>query len=297
MNFRRYLLSSVYRSPDEPAVEPEVVEVAAVEPVNALDGAAEPAADAPVVEEPAPAPAPAAADHGNKGKTPWYMGRINEETNRRNAEAEARRAAETRAANAEALLERLQNGGKEGDAPAPKARTEPAPQEFETAVQAEAARRDVMRQCDTVAGAGFAKFPDWAEKTNILGALNAATPDFVMDVVAVDPANAHKLLYDLANDPERAARLVAMNPRSRTVELTRMSMATAPAADAKPAPKPAPAVEAPKLALSRAPAPKPNIAPHAAAPEVDPRTPEGNDKMSDAQFETWYKSTYMKRTG
>jgi hypothetical protein len=87
-----------------------------------------------------------------------------------------------------------------------------------------------------------------------------------------------------------------MDPRRRTVELTRMSMATAaPAADAKPAPKPAPAAEV--KPLSRAPTPKPAIAPHAAAPEVDPTTPEGNEKMSDAQFEAWYKSKYMKRTG
>lgn len=74
-------------------------------------------------------------------------------------------------------------------------------------------------------------------------------------------------------------------------------MATAaPAADVKPAPKPA-AAEAPKPALSRAPAPKPAIAPHAAAPEVDPTTPEGNDKMDDKQWEAWYRAKYIKRTG
>jgi hypothetical protein len=107
MNLRHYLLSNVCRSPDEPtgAAEPEVIEVAPVEP------AAEVVAEAEVVEPEATAveekPEPAASDHGNKGKTPWYMGRINEETNRRNAEAARAAAAEAERDNYRAMLERL----------------------------------------------------------------------------------------------------------------------------------------------------------------------------------------------
>lgn len=276
---RKYLLSSVARAADGDG--------AVIEPPAVPDPAAvaEPAAgDPPAEPEPAagdPPAAPEPAQHGNKGKSPWFLERISEES-------AARRAAEQRASDAEAMLQRLQNAGGQGDPPAaPKA---PAPaQDFESAVTAEASRREVARQCNTVASAGFSEYPDWAEKTNILGAVNAATPDFVMDVVAVDAANAHKLLYQLANDPERAARLAAMEPRRRTSELTRMAMtAAAPAADAKPAdPKPA----VPPKTASRAPAPAPQVTP-SASKVVDWRS----DEASEDDFTKGFNEMMEKRS-
>lgn len=290
MNLRHYLLSNVCRSPDDPvAAEPDVVEVVAVEPENALTGEAapEPEPAEPVAEEPAPAPARAAeGEHGNKGKTPWYMGRINEETNAKNAAAARAAAAETERDNYRAMLERLQAGEKSGDVPAPK----PAASEIDTLVLQRAEQLVFEDTKNGLVRKGQSDFGQAAfdDACRVVVACGLAPDDLVRDLLAVDGANASKLIMDLASDGERAARLASMNPRQRISELTRMSMATAaPAADTKPAPKPAP---------SRAPTPKPAIAPHAAAPEVDPTTPEGNEKMSDAQFEAWWKAKYIRKT-
>ena len=141
----------------------------------------------------------------------------------------------------------------------------------------------------TVRNAGENEFKDFGETLGILNAIGATNDDFVSDLLAVDKAGAHKILDKLAKDPEKAASLVGMDSRRRIAELTRM--ADAPKTEVKPAaevvPKPA--------AISRAPAPKPALSPLAAGPEVDPTTPEGNEKMSDAQFEKWYKDKYQRR--
>jgi hypothetical protein len=101
-----------------------------------------------------------------------------------------------------------------------------------------------------------------------------------MDVIAADPVNAHKIIFTLAKDPERAAELANMDMRQRTAELTRMSMAeqakTPPAAKAA---EPAPA--APKTPVSKAPAPTVVARTNADVGEVDPATPDGNEKMTD----------------
>jgi hypothetical protein len=67
----------------------------------------------------------------------------------------------------------------------------------------------------------------------------------------------------------------------------KMAIAEKPAVEPKSAePKPA----EPKTAISRAPAPKPTLQARAPGPEIDPRTPEGNEKMSDAEFSNWWKA-------
>jgi hypothetical protein len=109
----------------------------------------------------------------------------------------------------------------------------------------------------------------------------------------IDQSKAHDIMFQIAQDGELAVRLTRMSPTKRIAEITRMVMAQAAPADQKPA-EVKPAAEA-KPAISRAPAPKPAIAPHAAAPEVNPETAEGNEKMSDKQWEEWYKGKYLKR--
>src|ERR1700761_988032 len=64
-------------------------------------------AENPVVED-QPEPKP----HHLKGKTPWYMERINEETNKRRAIEERLAEKEREAENASQMLERLQAGDK-----------------------------------------------------------------------------------------------------------------------------------------------------------------------------------------
>jgi hypothetical protein len=134
---------------------------------------------------------------------------------------------------------------------------------------------------------------EWQEKSEILAALGAATPEFVQDVIAVDPTNAHRIIFALANDPSKAADLASMNVRQRTAELTRMSMAEQ--AKNPPAAKTEPAPTVVKTTVSKAPAPTTVPRAHAEGGEIDPTTPDGNDKMSDEQWGKWFKETGEKK--
>jgi len=283
MNILRHLyLSTALRSPDEPAApEPDVIEpVAEVVP--------EPVAEIPPEPEPVIEPAKPEPLHGNKGQTPWFQRVIAEVRQEKQQERTAREAAEQRAADLQAIIERMQGGEKPEVVTKPPATSREAPQDFQAAVKAQAAKDRLYEDTMTVRSAGEGEFPDFNQSLGILTAIGATNDDFVSDVLAVDKAGAHKILDKLAKDPEKAASLVGMDSRRRIAELTRM--ADAPKTEVKPA------AEAPKpAAISRAPTPAPRLAPLAAAPEVDPTTPEGNEKMSDKQWESWYKSKYMRR--
>lgn len=279
MDILRHLyLNSACRAPDEPVADPVVVEPV-VEPVI------EPVADPVVEPDPAPRPDPApAAPHGNRGQTPWFQRVIAEVREDKRQQASRADAAERRAADLQAIIERMQ---ADPAAPAPKPAAQPAPQDFQAAVKAQATKDRLYEDTMTVRTAGEAEFSDFGETLGILNAIGVTNDDFVADLLAVDKAGAHKILDKLAKEPEKAASLVGMDSRRRIAELTRM--ADAPKIEPKPevAPKPAP--------ISRAPAPKPQVSPLAAAPEVDPTSAEGNEKMSDAEWERWYKSKYVKR--
>lgn len=298
MNILRHLLSSsALRSPDEPAAPDPVIDPvdppAAADP--AIDPPAEPAAvDPPVAADP-PAPAPAA--HGNKGQAPWFqrvIAEVREDKRQSDARAEA---AERRAADLAAIVERMQAGGDlaaaaaAGAAPKPAARTAPPEQDFNAAVKAQAAKDRLYEDTMAVRQAGEGEFADFNQSLGVLTAIGATSDDFVSDVLAVDKAGAHKIFDKLAKDPEKAATLVGLDSRRRIAELTRM--ADAPKTEVKPAA----AVIEPKPAaiISRAPAPKPAANPLAPAAAIDPRTAEGNEKMSPEEWNKWYAATYLKR--
>lgn len=264
-------------------------------PAPAPEPAPEPApiaAEEPPAPEPEPAPAP---------KTPATVPlrilqeRVGEVTRKKDQDIADR---DRKIAEYEAILARVQADPAAAPA-APRAApaaAAPAPGEatFEEAVNRTVTQREAVKSINAMVAQGRNEFSaaEWNEKAEILGAVGAASPEFVMDVIAADPANAHKIIFQLAQDPERASALANMDIRQRTAELTRMSMAEQAKAPAAAAPA-APA--APATQVSRAPAPKPPIAPHAPAADIDPTTAEGNEKMSDQQFEKWYKEKYMKR--
>lgn len=271
---KKYLLENVHRSPDDPVapVADPVVDPAVVAAIPAADP------EPPVDPDPQGDPPPA-ADHGNKGKKPWFLDRISEE-------ASARRAAEERATNAETLLQRLQNG--KPDPAAPVVPTV-APQDFQTAVRSEAARIKLSEDSTAIRDNGLKEFGSaFTDSLNILSAVGATADDVVLDLIAVDKANAHKILATLAKDPEKAAALAGMDPRRRTAELTRMSMsALAPAADPAVPPKPA----VPAKQVSRAPAPPPPVDPNASKV-----TDWRSDEASDDEFDRGFKETMAKRS-
>lgn len=283
MNWRRHFYDFP-RSPDEGGAPDPVVE-AVVEPV------VEPVAEPELQPDPEPDPAPQAIPTPAPTAPRWALERIGEETNKR-------QAAEERARSYEEIVKRMQSQPKapaaDPAAPAPQERLA-APVGDQSAVQQEAARIVFERDLVNVSNAGVTAYGGqaWGDAINLLNKCNANTAEFVASVMEIDPSRTHEIMFEIAKDPEKAVALARMTPVRRATEITRMSM---PKTDPKPAIDPKQEVE-PKPAVSRAPAPKPAIAPHASAPEVDPRTPEGNEKMTDAEFERWYKSTYMRKTG
>jgi hypothetical protein len=282
MNILRHLnLSTATWSADEPAAEviEQPVESVAEVPAEEITPEPEPAPEEPAVEA-----KPESSAHGNKGQTPWFQKVIGELREDRRHERTAREAAEQRAADLQAIIDRIQAGEKPE---LPKTATSRAqPDDFSAAVKAQAAKDRLYEDTLAVRSAGEEKFADFQQTLKILTDVGATSDDFVADVLAVDKAGAHIILDKLAKDPDKALSLVGMDQRRRIMELTRM--ADAPKAEVKAEPKP-------EKTVSKAPAPKPAISPLAPAAEVDPTTADGNEKMSDAQWEKWYKTRYMKR--
>lgn len=279
MNVSRHF--QFIRSPEneDGAPEPIIENALSVDPAGDPPQPGQPGADDP---SPEPQPDPV-HEHGNKGKVPWYMQRIHEETNKRaGIETEL---AQTKRENAEAraLLERLQQGG---DKPAPVAPRNDAP-DFETAVEARAAAKLLLKDSTDVRLAGQKEFADFGDSLAILSAVGATSDEFVGDVIDTDKDTAHKMFDFLAKNPERAAQLVNMPSRRRVAELTRISMSElakpAVAKEAAPAPKPAP--------VSKVPAPKPVLEAAGGVEEVD------EDKMSDSQWSAWRKKQLAKKFG
>lgn len=245
-----------------------------IPPENALAGEV-PVLEAenPVVEETPETPAETPEDakqHHLKGQTPWYMKRIHEETNKR--EAVQQELDRTRRERAEALALLEKQGG---DKPAPQ---RDAP-DFESAVDAAAEKKLLFKNSTEVRLAGQKEFSDFDDSLKVLTAVGATTDDFVSDIIDTDMANAHKMLDFLAKNPERAAQLVNMTSKRRVAELTRLSMSEI-AKPAAPAPKAA--------AVSKVPAPKPVIDPAGGVEDVE------EDKMSDEQWASWRKKQLAK---
>lgn len=250
-------------------------------------------AEAPVVEtppapEPEPAPEPPQpdpAEHGNKGKKPWFLERISQES-RRAQTAEEQLAAERRGRQeAEALAQRLQNGDNAPKFTPPAA---PSEEEIERRVDQRAEAKLFHEATVSVRDAGFQKFGAAFEGTlNILMAAGVTGDDIVADIIAVDRSNAHVLLERLAQDPEKASALVKMNPRARVAELTRLSMTATAPVEPKNALTPKPA----QKQVSKAPAPPPPVEP-STSKTIDWRT----DEASDADFDAGFREMMKKRS-
>lgn len=210
--------------------------------------------------------------------------RIGEANGKRQRAEELAAAAERRAAEAEALAERLAKGEKT-DGTVKKAATK----DDEADIDARAEYKLFMRDVESVRNRGVQTYgTDFQETIKALGAVGADNDAFIQQVLAVDPSNAHVLLNGLAQDLEKTASLVAMNPNRRIAELTRMSMAATAPEKTETVVQPAAKV-APKT-VSKAPAPAPAIAP-SASKAVDWRT----DAASDADFDAGFKEMMAKR--
>ncbi len=258
-----------------------------VEPVadpNALAQAATDAVIEPVAApEPDPAPQPS--------KKPWYLERISQESARAQDAAAKLVAAERRAADAEALAERLRLGSDQTQRQEPQQRTHEPDRQAEIRREAFALR--LAEDSMEVRNRGIAEYgASFVESLGILQAVGAVTDDFVSDVLAVDKSNAHKIFDQIAKDPERAATLAAMSSRQRIAELTRMSVASTVASTAVPAP--VPAATTPQKTVSKAPAPPPRIEPTASQVK-DWRLDSSSDEEFDRGFDEMIKNRRIKR--
>lgn len=214
--------------------------------------------------------------HGLKGRTPWYMERINEETNKRR-EIESQLAQERREKQeAKALLERMQGGDKNQ----PKARTEDT--DIDALVDARAEQKLFNADCNAVAERGQLEIPDFNDKLGLLRSIGVVNDEFLKDVFAVDKVDAHKILDRLAQEPEKANLMVRMDSRRRIAELTRMNMTEA----VKPAP-----VAVPRSGVSKVPPPKPVV--DAIADNLG-ETDLTNDKLDDRTWSKLWDKKYRK---
>jgi hypothetical protein len=277
--------------PDDTIVPvPDAVVEPVVAVVDAVDPVAGPVPDEPELAlepQPDPAPPPSAPK--------WALERIGEETNKRQAAEELARQNAERASSYEEIIKRLQTEPKPAETASPTQRPAVVPQD-RSAVEQEAAQIVFKRDMANISETGAKAYGmRWNDAVQALDAYGANSTEFVGTVVdVVGPAKAHELMFQISQDPEKAVLLAKMPQTRRVAEITRMFDAMA---EPKLAADPKPADPSPKPAISRAPAPKPAVAPHAAAPDIDPRTPEGDARMSDSEWEVWYKSTYLKRTG
>lgn len=283
------------------ADETETIDPAvAVEPEPAV---AEPATPAAAEPAPSPSPSPAVSQPPK-----WALERIAEER-RKGEEAVAaarqgREEAERRAAELEAIVQRMQAQPSDPAKPAAPATQPPPPRDpatgrfvsqdepkdWNAAVSAEAERRLFIADCQVVGNVGGSEFTgrdgkqSWSDVLGVLQATGANSDDCLKDVIAVDKANAHKLLAHIAEDGDRAVRFAQMPSRQRIVELTKMSQtiekpaAAAPVEPQKPAP------------TSKAPAPRPVLAPSSPAAELDPTNPDDDAKMTDAEWQRAFQS-------
>lgn len=273
MNIRRHLLSNVFRSPDDPAIDPPAGDPP-IEPIAPAAPETAAAGDPPAAPEPPKAP---------ENKPPgWWLGRLAEESE---AKRQERERAETLSRENADLRARLEAGGNP-PAPAP-AQRQPAPgnEEFQRAVDV-AADAKLMRDASMeVLQNGSGKFQDFEQTRMTLGALGALNDDFVADLIGADKANAHIILDHLAKNGEKAVSLVRMPTRQRIAEFVRMSAALAPASSAL-APKP------PAPAASKAPKPAPALAPVGDGGGDDPLVSDaGSDDDFSAAWDRKYKGS------
>lgn len=245
-----------------------------------------PAMDPPapeIVAEAPPAPTPPAPEP-SKELPAWALKRMTDESERARVASERATAAERRAQEAEALASRLR-APNDPPVPPPEPRRAPplAPGEHSPEVLAAAQQLRLGEQVASLRAKGLAQFGEGFERSvQTLVALGAATPDFVSDVLAVDPDQAHVIFSNLAKDAEKTVYLKDLPQNRRIAELTRMSVALNAAKDtpapAAPATPPRGTPTAAPTRVSQAPAPAPRVTPSSPKPEVDWRSDANTDE-------------------
>lgn len=204
-----------------------------------MSGVAERIEPAPAAVPPAPAvepqaPAPAAATAATPPAEDWRERRIGELTGKFKQRGEEISARDAKIAELEAQIQQLK--------PANPAAVVPTEEEINRRIEVEAEKRagtlaaqqtatlEFNKQCNNAVAEGRAAFPDFDAK---LGALrstvipgDSASEGAYWGTVsaALKSGAAPKIIYALGNDPNEAARIMALDPESRAIEIAKMSL-------------------------------------------------------------------------
>jgi len=247
-----------------------------VEPVEAVPA---PVVDPPVVEVPDVPPEPAPPPNKPVMVPVAVVADLREKKRGLESTLEQR---DRELSEAKAMIERLQ---QKPDDKAP-VYTPPKPVAPTDDVERAAAQMIVNRDIARVNEQGMRAYSgQWNDTVSALTAFGVNTPDFLVDVIEIDPANAHKIMHDIAQDGERAVQLASMSKARRIAEIAKMTVEPVRAPDGKFAPK-----EPPKQ-VSKAPAPPPPVTP-SASKDVDWR----QDAASDEDFTRGFDEMMRKRS-
>lgn len=243
------------------------VETPVIPPVEVVEPPPEPT---PEPIPPKPQMVPVAVVAGLRGKARELENEL----------AQARRETQE----ARALAERLTAQQKPEDKEPPRY-IPPVPTD-EAEIERKAEYLVFKREVGQVQQRGMEKYgSSFNDTIRALAAVGADNDAFVSQVLAVDSSKAHELLNSLAQDLEKTATLVSMDPNRRIVELTRMATAT-PKVETKVAEEP----KVPPKVVSKAPPPAPIVEP-TTHKEIDWRS----DEASDEEFDKGYWENMKKR--
>lgn len=184
-------------------------------------------------EETKAAEGAAEGDESKPKKAPWWQRRIDQLTAEKNQEARGREEIERKARGLEAALEAVRaSPGKAADGsevkPAAASKTTADGEEMVPVSKVEqlAAERAAIKQfnddCNKIYDNGIAEFDDFkGVVVDTFAALGGIPPHMVE--AAMETGVPHKVLYEIAQDPDEAQRLMSMTPARMAVALTKIA--------------------------------------------------------------------------
>lgn len=185
--------------------KPEPVTTVEIPADGGLDGSLQPTDGEKPVETAPEAPKAAETqpegEKPNKLKKSPYQARIDALVREREA-----KASEAAAARAEAEMYKAMAEGKA------EGKLAPTQAEIEALVEAGIQRKAIERQSQKVFQTGAAEYPDFNDRCNVVASLGAGERADFMQVIT-DPdiiPDGHKVIAQLAENPDEAARILAL---------------------------------------------------------------------------------------
>lgn len=163
---------------------------------------------------------PNSDDTGQKTKPePWFMRRINQQSAKI-----AALARQNEALQAMMNAQRPTTEGGTGEEAAVHTPPQPNQAEIDRKATEIANQREFQRKFDAFDALGRKEFPDFREKCNTLASIGASErPDFMP--IVLDMPEAHKIIVQLADNPDEAERILSLPTPRLALELAKLSLA------------------------------------------------------------------------